>query len=319
MVCVRTGCMRTEDIQVAVMYPGGRADRLTVPLCASNMDVSIEPKDPYSHDIVMLDNADKWIWVPVFRSRNTDAKVIYRIRGDMLRAYIEMNRTKLKYHMAKRMIGWVDGAVSIEPILGRQFERITGVSPVGYASLAKRLDNWPTVNHTNKSLRAISLTNANYFDKIQPIIDFVGVIDDYFADNPGYWRIYGKGQYSDYLHESLYKYENVEYCGYTENVFSELKASNIMFHFSRFDSLPNAILEGMASNLPVVANPYPVFQEYGYPLLIRNRTNIRALLNRMQEPSFRERYGQAGMDTIKYEHNPRTVGYQYAEFFKEIL
>ncbi len=316
---MRTRCMRTEDIQVAVMYPGGRSDRLTVPLCASNMDVSIEPSDPYEHDIVMLDNADKWIWVPVVQSRNTDAKVIYRIRGDMLRAYIEMNRTKLKYHMAKRMIGRVDGAVSIEPILGRQFENATGVSPVGYASLAKRLDNWPNVNHTNRSLRAISLTNANYFDKIQPIVDYAGVIDDYFSENPGYWRIYGKGQYSDYLHEHIAGFDNVEYCGYTENVAEELGMSNIMFHFSRFDSLPNAILEGMASNLPVITNPYPVFQEYGYPLIIRNRTNIRAMLNRMHNPSFRERYGGAGMNMVEYKHSPGRVGYQYAEFFKKIL
>lgn len=311
--------MREENISVAVMYPGGRIDRLTKPLFATDMNVSVEPNNPYEHDIVMLDNADKYIFKPIFKSRGKKSKVIYRIRGDMLRAYIEMNNTKLKYYIAKYMIGHVDAAISIEPILAEKFSRVTGVNPIGYAGLAKNLSDWPNVSHSTHNLRLISLTNCYYLDKVQPIIDYAPTVNEYLENNEGVWNIYGKGSHSSYLKDNLKSYENINFRGYTKNVKEVLKDSNCMLHLSRFDSMPNAILEGMACNLPIITNPYDVFTAYGFPLIIRNRSNINVMLEKLENPDFRKKYGQFGMENVRENHNPEVIGSQFAEFFKSIL
>lgn len=313
------GAPDPEDITVALCYPGNRADRMLLPLQTTNLDLTVSPEDPYASDIVMLDNPDKDIIWPVLKSRHRDCKVLYRIRGDMLRAYRELNHTSIKYKLAKAMIGRVDGAVSIEPVLGRKFLHATGVSPVGLATLAKRPEKWPTVEHTSHQLRAITLTNANYLGKIQPLIDYADLVNRVLLRVGGRWDIYGRGRYSDYLADHLGRYSQVRYRGYTDDPKARLEESNLMLHLSTFDSLPNAIVEGMASGLPVITNPYDVFSAYGDPLIVRSRLTLEGTLEDATDPAWRDDHAARGLAHVRSEHSPERVGQQYVRFFQRLV
>jgi hypothetical protein len=308
-----------RDISVAVMFPGGRVDRMTTPLDTTAMDVAVEPADAYERDIVLLDNAGPMIWKAYLRGYHADAKLIYRIRGDMLRAYREMNLTPLKYHAAKLAIGKVDGAVSIEEVLAERFARTTGVSPIGLASLCKAPEAWPDVTHSDETIRAVTLTNANYMGKVQPLIEYAPVVNRFLATHGGCWTIYGRGNKATYLAQNLADYEHVEFAGYTDDPQAALGAHNLMLHLSSFDSMPNAILEGMASRLPVVTNPYCVFAAYGEPLEVTPMDELGELLTRAQDPGWRADRGEAGVRTIEQDHSPVAVGQQYVSFFQELL
>lgn len=308
-----------SDISVAVVYPGGRSDRITKPLFNTDMDVAVEPSDTYDRDIVMLDNADIHMWKPIVKSRNRNTKVIYRIRGDMLRAYREMNMTPYKYYIAKSLIGKVDGAVSIEKVLAERFTRTTGVSPVGLASLCKDPNNWPSVAHFDEELRCITLTNANYMGKIQPLIEYAPIVNNFFKENSGYWTIYGKGNKEGYLADNLADYENVHYKGHTDKPKAALSRSNLMLHFSQFDSMPNAILEGMACNLPVITNPYSVFSWYGKPLVVRQQSELADTLSLATRPGWRVERGHQGLSHLRTYHTSGQVGKQYVSFFRRVL
>jgi hypothetical protein len=308
-----------SDISVAVCYPGGRIDRLTKPLNATDMQVEVSPTDPYSFDIVMLDNADKSMPVVLTKAKLRNTPVIYRIRGDMLRAYMEMNRFPIKYKTAKYLISKVDGAISLEKRLAKRFEAVTGVSPIGYAGLVKEWDEWPTVEHRIEDIYAITLTNCNYWGKIQPLIDYAPAIDEFLIENGGSWRIFGRGRYTTYLQDHLAHYETISFDGYTENPKEELEVSNLMLHFSNFDSLPNAVLEGMASNLPVVANPYTVFERHKWPINIVNESNIKYVLDRFSDPEMRKLNANVQKEYIQDYHNAEYVGNQFVEYYKRIL
>lgn len=311
--------VRESEISVAIMYPGSRVDRMEIPLQTTDMDVATDPENAYERDIILLDNADKKIVIPYLKSRNKNCKVIYRIRGDMLRAYLELQPTKFKYLIAKNIIGRVDGAISIEEYLAQKFQNVTGISPIGYAGLSKQPKNWPKVEHKDNFLKAITLTNAYYYGKIQPIIDYAPHIDKYFQENNGFWKIYGRGKYESILRDNLFHYENIEFCGYTENPDIRLKESNIMLHFSRFDSLPNVILEAMASKIPVITNPYDVFTLYDGPITPVPTNEIKSTLELYENPEYRQFLGEDSLFYVKKYHSPEYVGKQYVKFFKELL
>ena len=88
-----------SNISVAVLYPSNRIDRIIKPLEKSNLNVELEPDNPFTFDFIFMDIAGTHIYQPFLlrKLKNSDTKIIYRIRGDMFRAYREMNLTYFKY------------------------------------------------------------------------------------------------------------------------------------------------------------------------------------------------------------------------------
>lgn len=310
--------MSNKDISVAIQYPGSRVNRITYPLSKTSIRYEISPDNPFDYDFILLDcpgiNAIK----PIMRGKLSDTKIIYRVQGDILRAFQEMNYTNFKYRSAKRVFSHLDGAISIESVLARRFTNVTGVENVALAGLAKSEKYWPTVKHTDEKLRLISVTNVNYIGKIQPMIDYAPAIDMFLERNGGYWHIYGKGKLSGYLQDNLENYDNIMYCGYNDEIKERYARANCMLHLSNFDSLPNAILEGFASNLPVITNMFSVFSNYDGPILTTEYKMIDAVLSAMQDPSTRSKRGKKGRRYLNSHHTPEIIGRQYRQAF-EIL
>lgn len=295
---------------------------MLIPLEATDMQVEVEPSDAYACDIVLLDNADRDMIWPVLRRPFSKAKVIYRMRGDLYRELELWDMHPLKKWAAINLVvANVDGAVCANSILAEKIQRVSGVPAAGVASIAKRVDDWPTVRHEGTQLRAITLTNAGYPRKIQPLIEYAPVVNDVLSVVGGRWHIYaGRTEHSDELEAAVEEFEHVDFLGYTERPKAALEDSNLMLHFSNLDAMPNAILEGMASNLPVITNDFEAFEIFNGPIQrFGTEEQLLDALRKAQAPPWREDRGRRGREFVAQYHTPEAVGQQYVEFFKEIL
>ena len=310
-----------RDISVAILYPGTRVDKMQVPLEATEMDVEVEPADAYDFDIVLLDNADRDMIWPVLRRPISHAKIIYRMRGDLYRELELWDMHPLKKWLATNVVvANVDGAICANEILAEKIRRVSGVRSAGVAGLAKRVDDYPRVQHRGTSLRIITLTNAEYLRKIRPLIEYAPVVEDYLSVIGGRWHIYGEGRHAGLLADGLREFDHVDFRGHTERPKAALADSNLMLHLSNLDALPNSMLEGMASNLPVITNDFEAFEVYNGPIhRIGNETQLLDALRKAQAPPWREDRGCRGREFVRQYHTPEAVGQQYVDFFREVL
>lgn len=307
------------DLSVAVVYPGSRVDKVAVPLEASAMEVSIDPADPYAHDIVLADNADRDLGVEVLRKATHDATLVYRMRGDVFRELDLWEMRRLKKWAAKRVVlQHVDATIAVSPGTATAFAARTGV-PTGVAGLVKDPTAWPTTVHTDTKLRCATLTNLDYRLKVAPIVEWAPVVDEVLAETGGRWRVCGDGEHAAALADALAPYDHVEFAGFVD-AHEELHAANCLLHPSRLDALPNAMLEGLASELPVVTTDFHEFVRYGDPLhRVSDTAVLRETLTELTDPATRSERGRAGLERIRRDHTAQAVARQYEAFFTEVV
>jgi glycosyltransferase involved in cell wall biosynthesis len=187
------------------------------------------------------------------------------------------------------------------------------------AGLVKDPTDWPTTVHTDGELCCATLTNLDYRLKVAPIVEWAPVVDKVLADTGGQWRVCGDGEHADELAAALAPYEHVEFGGYVD-AREELAGANCLLHPSRLDALPNAILEGLASELPVVTTDFHEFQRYGDPLYrVGSEADLRETLSGLADPATRSERGRAGLERIRRDHSADAVARQYEAFFTEVL
>lgn len=298
--------VRQRDL--AIISPGDRTDRLTDPLAAVDGTWTVNPDDPTAHDVVICDTPDRDMLRAVARCRVDGTPVLFRQRGDPFWGIDEWLDSRLKKAVLSRMLRSVDGCLAIAPHQASKFARKTGV-PTDLVTLPKAADEWPDSVHTDTELRLLTLTNCVYPDKIEPLAEIAPVVNDVLADSGGTWRIgsWSEG-YDGWLRQQLAPYEHIEF-ELRLDAHAELEWANAMVHHSRLDVLPNAILEGMASRLPVLTNDHVAFRQSAAPLTItRTDQGLRQTLTRFREPAHRRAAGQRGHEYVASEHAPADVG-----------
>lgn len=312
--------MKESDISVAIAYPGNRVDKLITPLKTTDLDLRIGPKRPFKSDIVLLDNADRDMILPVLKKRLFDAKVLYRMRGNV---YVEMKRWHMNPFMeyaAYWTLSQADGCIAITPHMASEAERLSNFDYTGVAGLAKRANEWPDISHSRDTIHAITLTNIDYKAKIEPLVRYANVVSKHFKESGGKWHIYGEGIHENWLAKAIESYDNIEYRGYTETPKETIQEYNTLFHFSDLDALPNAILEGFTSNLPVITNDFIAFTESSAPNLIFNDSyTLKGHLEDLENPRYRSDIGCIGRQYVKENHSPERIGRQFVRRFKEVL
>jgi len=115
----------------------------------------------------------------------------------------------------------------------------------------------------------------------------------------------------------------VHYGGYIDVPQGQLSWANIMLHPSDLDGQPNAVLEGMASGLPVVTTDFIAFEEWqrnGAPILpLSNPGAVRDELNLLLHPATRELIGKSGREFAAENHTPEVIGQQYERFLHRLV
>jgi glycosyltransferase involved in cell wall biosynthesis len=311
--------MDATDISVAVIEQSERSENLINPLKASAMDVTIDPSDPYSRDIVIVDTPDREMAKEVLKKPFHSSKLVFRMRGDPFFGIDEWINSKLKEWLALNVvIPGVDGCITITPAHADLFERETGV-PAGVAELPAYPDRWPNTDHTDSELRILTLTNPVYKPKIQPLIDAAPVVNDVLADVGGHWRIGGRGNYEDLLDVKTREYDHVSFDGYLD-AYEALDWANCMVHYSNLDGWPNAILEGMSSQLPVLTNDHHAFTDKHRPNTVcRNHDALASELRRYTDPERRQSHGDVGEQYVRDEHSDEQIATEYVSYCKRLL
>jgi len=114
--------------------------------------------------------------------------------------------------------------------------------------------------------------------------------------------------------------------GRSENMPSVYASLDIMVSSSRKEGLPIAILEGMASGLPVVATAVgavPSVVQDGRTGVLVPPENVGALksaiLGLLRDPMQRERYGHAGRRSIAENFSAERMSADYLALYQEVL
>lgn len=305
---------------VAIAEPSdNRVDRLKWPLNEAGVAVDVLPEatplNPATmsedYDAIILDTPNvgilKWSYVP------TETPIVYRLRGNLWKAHLDLRAGWLRTFVFDSIgVQGMAGALTPSPRLDQYFRERTGINTTTVAEMPIAPSNWPTVSHEGETLQIVTLTNADYKEKVQPIIDWMAVVNRTLAETGGRWLIGGDGKYSDRLDRAASQYESIEYGGYIDAEAS-LKASNLMLHPSWFDiRAPNAMVEGMASNLPVVTTDFSPFGET--PTVQVTQSTLQDVLIRFTDAREREVQGLKQRKYLHEQHNPATIGSQIKTF-----
>jgi len=300
---------------IAILYPGNRVEKMLRPLEHSSLDVAVEPNDAYDRDFVIADNADRDLGKEVLKKPLTNAELIYRMRGDVYHELDLWDMFGPKQWIAENVVlANLDGVIAVSQRLGERFEYHNPKPTIGHAGLVKEPKNWPTVTHTAHELRAVTLTNANYEKKVQPLIDKMGAVESVLEETGGYWHICGDGRHTDELETHATNYDHITFEGYVD-AKDELAQANIMLHFSLLDGQPNSVLEGMASRLPVITNDFSAFRQFGGPITIAQSHDLAKWLKRYQDPDTRAHAGVENEQYIRQKHILDAIARQYERYF----
>lgn len=303
---------------VAICYPSGRVNKITVPMNAANIPVEVEPNDPYAHDVIIFDQSDKSMIIPLIRSDN-NTPVLYRVRGNFWRSskYTKFGTVK-KHISGKFVLPFFDGALLADSWLETEWQNRVGNTDTTSVGLAVQPEEWPSITHTDHELRLLTLTNADYRGKVDPIIEWMSTVDEVLDKLGGQWTIGGSGRFEEDIHTAAMNFENIEFEGFLD-AEKYLSESNAYLHPSMFDiQLPNAILEAMASVLPVVTTDFPPFAAHCRLLSVTSERQLGNLLHQLHDPVDRQREGERNLKFVCDEHSPKMIGNQYREFLQSL-
>jgi len=315
-----TAVRHDADPSVAICYPSpNRVDKVARPLRAAGVDVTIAPADPHSRDVIFMDTPGARMIDPLLRA-DDDTAVVWRLRGNTWRASQYWRLGALKSAVSTRwLFPRLDGAVPAGSHLASEFRaRTRGATPTDAIGLPIDPDAWPDAEHDARELRLVTLTNADYRGKVDPIVERVGLVDELLAETGGEWVIGGDGRFEGALAEACRDATHVRYGGFLD-AEAALADANVLFHPSEFDiQVPNAVLEGMASGLPVVANPFPPFVDHRRIRTPRSDGELVELLRGLVDPGLRAAEGERNVAYAREQHDPETLGEQYRRLFAEV-
>lgn len=308
---------RDSTLRVAVTHPSGRVDKVTAPMRAAGVDVAVAPDAPEAFDAVLLDTPGRAMIPEILR--RSDTPVVYRIRGNLWRASQYWFLGALKSELSDRVLfPRLDGAIPADPYLETEFQSRTENTATDAIGLPIDAAAWPTVEHTDHALRLVTLTNADYRGKVEPITERVGLVDDLLAETGGRWVIGGDGRYTDRLRAATADADHVTFGGFLD-AEQALADANVLYHPSEFDiQLPNAVLEGMAAGLPVVTTAFPPFAAHRRLRAPRSPGELRELLRALVTPARRREEGDRNRAYVADNHDPATIGAQYRNYFETL-
>jgi len=299
---------------VAIKSQSERTDRMTKPLDTTAIEYRVDPSDPWAADIYIIETPDREMLKTVIQRPFRNTKVLFRMRGDPYWGIHHWIGNGIKRKIALWQLSQVDGCLAIARHQAEKYVE-KARRPTHLVPLSIDTDDWPTVAHQDGDLRIVSLTNLMYPDKIDPIVDAAPAVDDVLAEVGGYWRVCGRGKYEDRLRNGLSGLDHVEYAGYVDAT-DELANANVMVHLSELDVFANAMLEGMASNLPVVTNPHPAFTPHRPALrTVDSTAELCDLLKSLRNSSTRQVLGERGREYVNTNFTHERVG----EIFESAL
>lgn len=125
--------------------------------------------------------------------------------------------------------------------------------------------------------------------------------------------------------EALDIRESVEFAGLQTDVCAQLQRAHLAILPSRWEGMPNALLEAMACGLPCVATRVSGSEdiiEHGVNGLLVDsedyKAMARALLTLLHDSELTQRYAQAALATIKLHYSLEQITKRYMELYQSL-
>ena len=140
--------------------------------------------------------------------------------------------------------------------------------------------------------------------------------------------IYGEGEEREAL-EALCREHGFDPAetlpGYVEDLPKRLAGADILLHCSKSEGLPNAVLEGLANGLPVVASDLPICRDLGesgeflrtFPVEDDERCRIE-LARLVADPGLRVELGRRARDFVRENFDREAMAERHMEIYRAV-
>jgi glycosyltransferase involved in cell wall biosynthesis len=120
--------------------------------------------------------------------------------------------------------------------------------------------------------------------------------------------------------------DRVCFLGLRDDVPQILPHCDLLWLASGYEGMPNAVLEGMAAGIPVVATDIPgtrdlvVPGETGYLVPVGERAQLARYASKLlEDPALAKQMGSAGRDRVARDFSVDSMVTRYAELYRELL
>jgi glycosyltransferase involved in cell wall biosynthesis len=177
-----------------------------------------------------------------------------------------------------------------------------------------------------KGIILLSVSNLTFKKKTEGIIDIIPVIDEIISQyNTVEYYIAGRGQFSYMVVNALKTVTNkdkMHFVGFKKDIETLYSQADIYVHYSHLDAYPTAVLEAMASGLPVIATRKggiveQVKETTGF--LVDDTTVKKALRTLIENKSLQKTMGETGRALVKESLNLSCIAQQYKKEIDEVL
>lgn len=182
---------------------------------------------------------------------------------------------------------------------------------------------WPPSSAT---VRAVMVTNFWYVDKVAGVKTVITTLQAAIKKSAFSvsLTIVGTGKFLPEVKAYAASVGlDVQFTGWIDTTLA-LSEADIFLYFSNHDNMPNAVLEAMASGLPVLTNRVGAIDEMitsGVDGIIVDTPEQyeAALLRLMNDATLRQQLGQAARKTIEQRFSWSTVVQRYLEIYRKLL
>ncbi len=300
-------------MRVALHFQSNRISTVRDPLEAVGVETVELETHTGGYDVIICDS-------PGLVSDHIGSKtpVVLRLRGNMwadgghsrLEDCVRWTKDQLLRYIC-------DGVATPDQFLDDELRRRMGIETTAAIGLPVTPAEWPTVDHSASALRCLTLTNFDYGLKIEPLYQWADVVEDRLG-NGERWRICGDGELAADFAQHVSDYRRVDYCGF-QDAAAELADANLLLHPSQMDiQMPNAILEGIAANLPVVTNNFEPFVDNQAVSSVAIH-ELPPLLSDFRDAARRRQVAAGAGAFVADAHAPARIGNKYRSFLERFV
>ena len=183
----------------------------------------------------------------------------------------------------------------------------------------------PAKHEEKSTINIVTLTKFTFRDKAYGVLDIIKNLDAVKKKKKINYTIIGYGPYIDEIKlRATPKNISINFTGAVKDPADYLSKSDIFLYYSIHDVFPHAVLEGMASSLPVVTNgigAIPEMIENNKEGFIRDDVKgyQKAIADLVEDYKLRERIGQAARNKVISNFSWERVTTDYINVYKKVI
>ena len=182
----------------------------------------------------------------------------------------------------------------------------------------------PAQYEARDKLSLVTVMNFYFPDKVRGLLNIVEVLNR-IQNHRFKYTIIGGGRYLDTIkHQVAGTKVDVNFTGFLPDPKPALAASDIFLYYSYHDAFPIAILEAMASGLPVITNNVGAVSEIidngenGY-IAQSDENYLEHLLNLLGDYELRRKIGQNARAKVEEKFSWRGTTEEFIQLYNELL